>query len=78
MWLHPTGISRKVAIVAEHLRAFIAPLLDGHIEAMMPLESRKETVRWKLTIGIYIRLPTPFARTLTTSLVAGSGLRLPA
>ncbi|HWS99890.1 MAG TPA: DEAD/DEAH box helicase family protein [Pyrinomonadaceae bacterium] len=53
--LHPYNISQKVAIIVEHFRSSVAPLLDGHAKAMVVTGSRKEAVRYKLAIDKYIR-----------------------
>ncbi|WP_338430505.1 type I restriction endonuclease subunit R [Synechococcus elongatus] len=52
--LHPHNIAQKVAIVVEHFRQSVAPLLDGKAKAMIVVGSRKEAVRWKLAIDRYI------------------------
>jgi type I restriction enzyme R subunit len=53
--LHPYNISQKVAVVVEHFRANVQPLLSGHAKAMVVVGSRVEAVRWKLAIDRYIR-----------------------
>src|SRR5215213_9829475 len=53
--LHPYNISQKVAIIVEHFRSSVAPLLDSHAKAMAVTGSRKEAVRYKLAIDKYIR-----------------------
>jgi type I restriction enzyme, R subunit len=53
--LHPYNISQKVAIVVEHFRENVAPLLDGKAKAMVVLASRIEAVRWHLALTKYIR-----------------------
>ncbi len=53
--LHPYNIAQKVAIVVEHFRTTVAPLLEGKAKAMVVLSSRKEAVRWKLAIDKYIK-----------------------
>ena len=53
--LHPYNIAQKVAIVVEHYRAHVAPLLAGRGKAMVVVGSRKEAVRWQLAINQYIR-----------------------
>ena len=53
--LHPYNISQKVAIVVEHFRENVAPLLDGRAKAMVVLASRIEAVRWHLALTKYIR-----------------------
>ncbi len=52
--LHPHNIAQKVAIIVEHFRQFVWPLLDGKAKAMVVVGSRKEAVRWKLAIDKYI------------------------
>jgi type I restriction enzyme R subunit len=53
--LHPYNISQKVAVVVEHFRENVAPLLDGHAKAMVVVGSRLEAVRWQLAIDKYIK-----------------------
>ena len=53
--LHPYNISQKVAIVVEHFRDNVAPLLGGKAKAMVVLASRREAVRWHLALTKYIR-----------------------
>jgi len=53
--LHPYNISQKVAIIIEHFRSCVAPLLDGHAKAMVVTASRKEAVRYKIAMDKYIR-----------------------
>ncbi|MGO4396179.1 type I restriction endonuclease subunit R [Variovorax sp. M-6] len=53
--LHPYNISQKVAIVVEHFRENVAPLLNGHAKAMVVVGSRVEAVRWQLAIDKYIK-----------------------
>ena len=53
--LHPYNISQKVAIVVEHFRENVAPLLDGKAKAMVVLASRIEAVRWHLALTKTIR-----------------------
>ncbi|MFN9636514.1 MAG: type I restriction endonuclease subunit R [Synechococcaceae cyanobacterium] len=53
--LHPHNIAQKVEIVVEHFRQFVWPLLAGKAKAMVVVGSRKEAVRWKLAIDLYIR-----------------------
>ncbi|MFD1883813.1 type I restriction endonuclease subunit R [Paracoccus pacificus] len=52
--LHPWNIAQKVAIVVEHYRAVVMPLLDGQAKAMVVVESRKEAVRWHIAMQKYI------------------------
>src|SRR5689334_16887916 len=44
--LHPYNISQKVAIIVEHFRHTVAPLLGGRAKAMVVTSSRKEAVRY--------------------------------
>jgi type I restriction enzyme, R subunit len=53
--LHPYNISQKVAIIVEHFRHTVAPLLGGRAKAMVVTSSRKEAVRYKLAMDKYIR-----------------------
>lgn len=53
--LHPYNISQKVAVIVEHFRSRVAPLLDGHAKAMVVTASRKEAVRYKLAMDKYIK-----------------------
>jgi type I restriction enzyme R subunit len=53
--LHPYNIAKKVEIIVEHYRQYVAPLLDGRAKAMVVVASRKEAVRWQLAIDAYIR-----------------------
>ncbi|WP_238986663.1 DEAD/DEAH box helicase family protein [Paracoccus sp. MKU1] len=52
--LHPWNIAQKVAIVVEHYRSMVMPLLDGRAKAMVVVESRKEAVRWQIAMQKYI------------------------
>ena len=52
--LHPYNISQKVAIVVEHFRENVQPLLKSNAKAMVVVGSRLEAVRWKLAIDKYI------------------------
>ena len=53
--LHPYNISQKVAVVVEHFRDNVQPLLNGHAKAMVVVGSRVEAVRWQLAIDKYIK-----------------------
>ncbi len=53
--LHPYNISQKVAVVVEHFRQNVAPLLSHHAKAMVVLGSRVEAVRWQLAVDKYIK-----------------------
>ncbi|EPY02317.1 type I restriction endonuclease subunit R [Magnetospirillum fulvum] len=53
--LHPYNISQKVALVVEHFRDTVAPLLGGRAKAMVVTASRREVVRWQLAITKYIK-----------------------
>jgi type I restriction enzyme, R subunit len=52
--LHPTNIAQKCAIIVEHFRANVAPLLDGYAKAMVVTDGRKAAVRYKTQIDAYI------------------------
>ena len=52
--LHPYNIGQKVAIIVEHFRANVAPLLNGNAKAMVVTDSRKSAVRYKLAMDKYI------------------------
>ncbi len=52
--LHPYNIAKKVEIVVEHYRQYVAPLLGGRAKAMVVVGSRKEAVRWQLAIDRFI------------------------
>ena len=52
--LHPTNISQKVQIIAEHFRANVGPRLDGKAKAMIVTSSRKAAVRYKLAFDKYV------------------------
>ena len=52
--LHPYNISQKVAIVVEHFRAYVSPLLSGKAKAMVVVGSRVEAVRWQIAIEKYV------------------------
>ncbi|MBI2380303.1 MAG: type I restriction endonuclease subunit R [Gammaproteobacteria bacterium] len=53
--LHPYNIAQKVAIVVEHYRENVKPLLNGRGKAMVVVSSRQEAVRWQLAIRHYIQ-----------------------
>jgi len=53
--LHPYNISQKVAVVVEHFRENVQPLLNGHAKAMVVVGSRQEAVRWQLAVDKYIK-----------------------
>lgn len=53
--LHPYNIAKKVEIVVEHFREYVAPLLGGRAKAMVVVGSRKEAVRWQLAIDAFIK-----------------------
>ena len=56
-WLriHPYNISQKVAVIVEHFRATVTPLLSGQAKAMVVTGGRKDAVRYKLAIDAYVR-----------------------
>ena len=53
--LHPYNIAQKVKIVVEHFRHHVVPLLNGQAKAMVVVGSRREAVRWQLSIDKYIK-----------------------
>jgi type I restriction enzyme R subunit len=53
--LHPYNIAQKVAVVVEHYRKYVAPLLDGQAKAMVVVSSRLEAVRWQLAVQKYVK-----------------------
>ena len=53
--LHPYNIAQKVAIIVEHFRETVRPLLAGRARAMVVTGSRKEAVRYKLALDAYIK-----------------------
>lgn len=53
--LHPYNISQKVAIIVEHFRKTVAWRLKGQAKAMVVTSSRKEAVRYKIEIDVYIK-----------------------
>lgn len=68
--LHPYNIAQKVAIIVEHFREKVRPLLSGQAKAMVVTGSRKEAVRYKLAMDRYIR---ECGYTEISALVAFSG-----
>ena len=48
--LHAYAIDQKVAIIVEHYREHVQPLLGGRAKAMVVCDSRKGAVRYKLAI----------------------------
>ncbi len=50
--LHPYNIGQKVAIIVEHFRANVAPLLGGRAKAMVVTDSRKSAVRYKRLFAV--------------------------
>jgi type I restriction enzyme R subunit len=53
--LHPHNISQKVAVVIEHYREHVQPLLGGKAKGMLVTSSRKEAVRYKLAFDRYVK-----------------------
>jgi type I restriction enzyme, R subunit len=53
--LHAYNIDQKVAIIVEHFRETVQPLLAGRAKAMVVCDSRKAAVRYKLAIDKYIK-----------------------
>lgn len=52
--IHPYAIEQKVAIIVEHFRETVQPLLNGRAKAMVVCDSRKAAVRYKRAIDDYI------------------------
>lgn len=52
--LHSYTIAQKVAIIVEHFREAVAPLLSGHGKAMVVTDSREAAVRYKKQMDKYI------------------------
>lgn len=44
---HPYVKAQKAAVVVDHYRKVVRPLLGGHAKAMVVCESREEAVQWK-------------------------------
>ncbi|MGL4616594.1 MAG: type I restriction endonuclease subunit R [Shewanella sp.] len=53
--LHPHNIGQKMAIIVEHFRSHVAPLLGGQAKAMVVTSSRLEAVRYKLAFDKYVK-----------------------
>jgi type I restriction enzyme R subunit len=53
--LHTWTISQKVAVIVEHFRETVAPLLSGHGKAMVVTDSREAAVRYKIHMDAYIK-----------------------
>jgi len=53
--LHPTSIAQKVAVVVEHFRTHVMPLLGGRAKAMVVADSRLAAVRYKKELDRYIK-----------------------
>ena len=45
--LHPYVKTQKAAVVVEHFKSVVRPLLGGEAKAMVVCESREEAVQWK-------------------------------
>jgi len=52
--LHDYNISQKVQVIVEHFKTKVMGLLGGHAKAMVVTSSRKEAVRYKLSVDKYI------------------------
>ncbi|MGN6606009.1 MAG: type I restriction endonuclease subunit R [Jatrophihabitans sp.] len=52
--LNRANIAQKVAIIVEHFRVNVAPLLDGKAKAMVVCDSRKAAVRYKNAFDRYL------------------------
>lgn len=53
--LHPHNIAQKVAIIVEHFRGKVMPMLNGKAKALVVTSGRKDAVRYKLAVDRYIR-----------------------
>ncbi|MFK8078383.1 MAG: type I restriction endonuclease subunit R [Granulosicoccus sp.] len=53
--LHDYNISQKVQVIVEHFKDNVAGLLHGQAKAMIVTGSRKEAVRYKLSVDRYIK-----------------------
>lgn len=53
--MHPTSIAQKVAVIIEHFRNHVMPLLDGQAKAMVVTDSRVAAVRYKRAFDAYIK-----------------------
>ncbi|WP_019012367.1 type I restriction enzyme subunit R domain-containing protein [Deinococcus aquatilis] len=53
--LHDHNIAQRVAIIVEHFRENVAPLLGGEAKAMIVTESRLAAVKYKQKIDAYIK-----------------------
>lgn len=52
--LHPTSIAQKVAVLVEHFREHVMPLLGGQAKAMVVTDSRLAAVRYKKAFDVYM------------------------
>jgi type I restriction enzyme R subunit len=52
--LHPTSIAQKVAVIVEHFREHVMPLLGGQAKAMVVTDSRLAAVRYKKAFDAYM------------------------
>ncbi len=48
--LHEYNIAQKIDVILEHFKKHVAGLLNGKAKAMVVVSSRKEAVRWKLSL----------------------------
>jgi len=53
--LHEHAIEQKVATIAEHFNAFVAPQIKGLAKAMIVTRSRLHAVRFKLALDRYLK-----------------------
>lgn len=53
--LHPTSMTKKVAVIVEHFREHVMHQLDGQAKAMVVSDSRLAAVRYKKAFDAYIR-----------------------
>lgn len=52
--LHPTNIAQKVAVIVEHFRRHVLPLMDGQAKAMVVTSSREHAYRYFVELNRYI------------------------
>jgi type I restriction enzyme R subunit len=52
--INPQTIAQKSALIVEHFRENVAPLLEGHAKAMVVADSRLAAVRYKREIDKYV------------------------
>ena len=52
--LHDVNIAQRTAVIVEHFREFVRPLLGGEAKAMVVTSSREEAVKYRLAFSKYI------------------------